>query len=187
MNCEAFLDAYTEFRDGLLAGERLAQAEAHLAACTSCTRYHGVFSHGIELLQTLPSAESAEDFMPRLRHRLYNVDDGIYRASRRRLGGSAALVGVASVGLLALLWLPFMSRSPVEFQLQAVAAERPATPPSTAVPALFLSRPFVATVGSREEGSDLDSKLTEWPPRTHVHSTILLGSPRDGSVVAASD
>ncbi|MEN8145069.1 MAG: zf-HC2 domain-containing protein [Gemmatimonadota bacterium] len=184
MNCEAFLDLYTEYRDGLLDELRLAKAERHLATCESCTRYDSVFCRGIELLHTIPSAESAEDFMPRLRHRLYNVDDGIYRASRRQLGGSAALIGVASVGLLSLLWLPFATRTSVEFQLQAVAAERVDESASPEVPALFLSEPIVATVGSQDR-SDLDAELTEWPPRKHVHPTILLGS-RNAQLFAAA-
>ncbi|MEE9208176.1 MAG: zf-HC2 domain-containing protein [Gemmatimonadota bacterium] len=184
MNCQAFLDAYTEYRDGLLDDLRLADVERHLATCESCRRYDSVYCRGIELLRTLPTAESAEDFMPRLRHRLYNVDDGIYQASRRQLGGSAALIGVASVGLLALLWLPFTARTSVEFQLQAVAAERLAESASSTVPALFLSEPIVATVGS-QDGSDLDARLTEWPPRKHVHPTILLGS-RNAQLVAVA-
>lgn len=184
MDCKAFLDTYTEYRDGLLDDLHVAEANQHLATCESCTRYDRVFCRGIELLHTLPIAESAEDFMPRLRHRLYNVDDGIYKASRRQLGGSAALIGVASVGLLALLWLPFTTRTSVEFQLQAVAAERLAESAAPGGPALFLSEPIVATVGS-QDGRDLDAKLSEWPPRKHVHPTILLGS-RNAQLVAAA-
>jgi hypothetical protein len=61
-----------------------------------------------------------------------------------RPGGSAALVAVAAVGLLAIVWLPFASRIPVEVELAPVSVSAPA--PATEVPSLFSNGPFVTPV-----------------------------------------
>ena len=89
--------------------------------------------------------------MPRLRHRLYNVDCGV-SDGRRSFGGSAALVGVAAVGLLALFWLPFAASVPLEMELPAVSAQYP-PPGSGEPPSLFRSGPFVTTLLLEDESS----------------------------------
>ena len=172
MHCEGFLARYSEYRDGLLRPEEKAEFETHVRECTCCARYHRVMEEGLHLLSRIPAAESSEDFMPRLRHRLYGVDAGIVQPLGGRLGGSAALIGVAAVGLLALFWLPFASTVPMELELPPVAVQGP--PPGAAgVPALFRQGPFVSTVTS--EGSTiLGRESVEWPPRSHTHPTVIL-------------
>jgi hypothetical protein len=61
-----------------------------------------------------------------------------------RLGGGAALVAMAAVGLLAVVWLPFASKIPVEVELAPVAVTAPAT--GAEVPSLFSPGPFVTPV-----------------------------------------
>ena len=56
--------------------------------------------------------------------------------------GSAALVAVASVGFLALAWLPFATRISVEVALPPVAVETPVG--ETDLPSLFSPGPFIA-------------------------------------------
>jgi anti-sigma factor RsiW len=172
MLCERFLDDYSDYRDGLLPEKRRVEFEAHLKACPHCARYHRVMGRGVQLLCSMPSAESSDDFMPRLRHRLYNVDEGVMHPYRRRFGGSAALIGVAAVGILALFWLPFAASVPVELELPAVAVE---APPRSAelVPALFRQGPFVSDLLDAAP-SMLDGGDVEWPPRSHVHQTVIL-------------
>ncbi|MCL7971370.1 MAG: hypothetical protein M8866_04635 [marine benthic group bacterium] len=173
MSCDQFIERYTDFRDGLLDSETRAEVEGHLADCACCERYHRVMQRGLELLSDIPSAESSDDFMPRLRHRLYNVDCGVTEG-RRSFGGSAALVGVAAVGLLALFWLPFAASVPLEMELAAVSVQPP--PPGSAdLPSLFRSGPFVSTL--RVEGdSYTDGYLTEfeWPPASAVHTAVAI-------------
>jgi hypothetical protein len=48
------------------------------------------------------------------------------------------------VGLLAVVWLPFASRIPVEIELAPVAVTVPA--PSAEIPSLFSPGPFVTPV-----------------------------------------
>lgn len=140
MQCDGFLQGYSEFVDGRLpAGVRMA-FQAHLDACEPCARYHRIVQRGLFIYRNLPSVESSPDFLPRLEHRLYHVDDAERLAARTPLG-SAALVAVAAVGFLALAWLPFATRLSVEVQLPAVAVEAPSEEP--AAPSLFGPGPFV--------------------------------------------
>ncbi len=172
MSCDQFIERYTDFRDGLLDSEVRAEVEAHLADCQCCQRYHHVMQRGLELLSDIPPAESSDDFMPRLRHRLYNVDCGV--TERRSFGGSAALVGVAAVGLLALFWLPFAASVPLEMELAAVSVQPP--PPGSAdLPSLFRSGPFVSTLRV-EDVSYADGYLTEfvWPPAPEMHTAVAI-------------
>ncbi|MFQ5746626.1 MAG: anti-sigma factor family protein [Gemmatimonadota bacterium] len=172
MNCEGFLAAYSDFRDGLIGPGETAALEDHLESCPACARYDRVMRRGLELLESLPSAESSADFMPRLRHRLYNVDDGVIASSRRR-GGSAALAGVAAVGLLALFWLPFAASVPVELELPPVAVDTPPEP-GPALPSLFDEGPFLTSLVRTPSAPRLDEELAKWPPPYRMRAGALV-------------
>lgn len=142
MRCNEFIDGYSDFRDGLVTDEARVQYERHLAACDRCVRYDRVVSRGVEVCCDLLAAEPSPDFLPRLQHRIFHVEDGARLTSRRALG-SAALVAVAGVGLLAVAWLPFATRMSVEVQLPPVAVDAP--PASLADrPSLFGDGPYVS-------------------------------------------
>ncbi len=142
MHCEEFLRGYSDYADGLGKREELRGFELHLGSCPNCARYDRIVRQGTDLFRDLPRPDSSPDFLPRLRHRLYHVDDHAVLGARP--GGSAALVAVAAVGMLALVWLPFASRIPVEVELAPVAVTAPR--PAAEVPSLFSSGPFVAPV-----------------------------------------
>lgn len=184
MQCKGFLDGYTDFRDGLLSPAREAEFEAHLEDCTACGRYDRVIRDGVELLSELPTPEGSDDFLPRLQHRLYNLDQGVLDASSNRFLGSAALVAVASVGLLALLWLPFAASVPVEVELPAVAVERPPEQLVTSdnpVPSLLRSGPFVqpaGLAGARPQPSFLDGERQWYPARQQNPKVFLTADLR---------
>jgi hypothetical protein len=173
MSCDHFIERYSDFRDDLLDPGALAEIESHLADCPCCARYHQVMQRALDLLADIPCAENSDDFMPRLRHRLYNVDSGVSEG-RRSFVGSAALVGVAAVGLLALFWLPFAASVPVELELPAISAQLP-PPGAGELPALFRSGPFVSTLLLEDE-SYVDGYLPEfeWPPRGQTFSAVAI-------------
>ncbi len=143
MRCSDFIERYSDYRDGLLSSEERDAFDAHLAACAGCCRYHRVLERGVALWCALPPTHPSFDFLPRLQHRLYHVDDAGKFSPRRSLG-SAALVAVASVGLLAVAWLPFATRVPVEIELPPVAVQAPASR-GEALPGLFDERPWVSS------------------------------------------
>lgn len=169
MQCTSFIEEYTDFRDGLVAPSREEAFRKHIDACAKCRRYHSVMNNGLELLSELPEATSSEDFMTRLQHRVYNAEQGVIDRSSNSFLGSAALVGVAAVGLLALFWLPFAASVPVEWELEPVAAEKPSEHlvGLENTPSLLSPGPFVvpaSLLDERAPESFLDGEL-EWIPR----------------------
>jgi hypothetical protein len=162
MLCEEFLEDYSDYCDGLMCAERQAEFENHLAACPGCSRYDRVLRRGVELLKALPGEGADDEFMPRLVHRLYNVDEGLHPSAHRFAGG-AALVGVAAVGLLALFWLPFAASVPLELELEPVSARAPA---ASEPPALFRSGPFITAVAV-EGDLRVDPDFASWPSRLY--------------------
>ncbi len=169
MRCEEFLEDYSDFCDGLLCAERRAEFEGHVATCPGCARYDRVLRRGVELLKALPGEGPDEDFMPRLVHRLYNIDEGLHPTAHRFAGG-AALVGVAAVGLLALFWLPFAARVPLELELEPVAARAPVPEDP---PALFRSGPFITAVAVDAE-QEARPEFASWPSRLYDGETAGL-------------
>ena len=125
MTCSDFVAHFSEYRDGLAREEQLRQAEEHLASCPSCRRYREVVDRGAQLLRKLPGPEIAEDFRPRLQHRLYHVD------AESVLGGraSSAASGLAVVGMALVFtvvaWAPTLRSGAPEIELPAIEVSRP--------------------------------------------------------------
>lgn len=141
MECSEFLKSYSEVVDGQVEEPDRMSFELHLEACESCARYHRVVQRGLFIYRNLPELRPSSDFLPRLKHRLYHVDDEARLGGRSSLG-SAALVVVAAVGLLTLAWLPFATQLSVEVALPPVAVEGP---PEGAAPSLFSMGPFLTS------------------------------------------
>ncbi len=93
MDCSKALEGFSDYLDGLLAGETLEAFESHLRSCSSCRRYGKVLETGAELLRQLPAPELRDDFQARLRHRIYNLDE--QRALLASSSGSATRAGTA--------------------------------------------------------------------------------------------
>ena len=173
-DCDRFLQEYSDYRDGALSADQEVDFREHVVACPCCARYDRVLRAGSELLAGLPSEQPRDDFMPRLKHRLYNVDEGLTEMPAHQFAGGAALVGMAAVGLLALFWLPFAATVPVEMQLDPVAAYVPAAVEGD-VPNLFRQGPFV-DASIREGAEILEAGAAVWKPRSRVHPTGILES-----------
>lgn len=179
MHCGSFIDEYTDYRDGFVTPARGAEFREHSLRCPDCGRYDRVMRNGLELLSDLPQPKSPDDFMNRLQHRLYNLDLGVVDKTSKRLVGNAALVGVATVGVLALFWLPFAASVPVEWELAPVAAEKPSEQlvfDRGDTPSLLGSGPFVVPASLLDEQASesfLDGEL-EWLPRKQSGASAFL-------------
>ncbi len=143
MRCTEFLEAYSEYLDGRMPRREREGHERHVGECRHCRRYDRVVRRGLALYKTMPQVHASPDFGPRLQHRLFHIDDAGRLTTRRHLG-SAALVAVASVGFLALAWLPFATRMSVEVELPAVAVDAPTPETARAAPSLFRKGPYVS-------------------------------------------
>lgn len=53
LDCDRFLDVYTDYRDGLLDAPTQGAVEQHLTECDQCRRYDRVLSAGVDLLRSM--------------------------------------------------------------------------------------------------------------------------------------
>ena len=129
MDCTQFLSEFSDFRDGLLDDRRAALAERHLADCRSCRRYRRVVDDGVRALRTAPAVRLDHDFRPRLRHRIYHLEDaGSPDVDSAGSGVSAAVVfGMAALLALAA-WSPVLRGPEPGIRLPAVVVSEPPRP-----------------------------------------------------------
>jgi anti-sigma factor RsiW len=130
MDCDTFLEGHSDFRDGLLPLPERVAFEAHRRDCDHCARYDRVLEKGVQVLRARPELEVSDDFMDRLQHRLYHVDDELANARRRRgpvsRGAVAALAAAASVAAVALFPRLYSDAAPAMTVLPSVAVTAPA-------------------------------------------------------------
>jgi anti-sigma factor RsiW len=123
MNCNEFVDRYSEYHDDEGSLPDRERFEAHLASCGTCRRYRDVVVRGTSLLRELPEPPYREDFRDRLQHRLYlsEVEDrpgrspGMTTPVTLGLAAAAILTVAATFGALAdaVLPLPEASLPPI--------------------------------------------------------------------------
>ena len=123
MTCSDFVTRFTNYFDGSAPPEEFEAIEKHLQRCDSCVRYRNVLEHGAAVLRSLPEPELREDFGPRLRHRLYHVDD--HRAVSAHQSGAPALavLGIAIL-LTALAWAPALRGRSPDVVLEPIVVDR---------------------------------------------------------------
>jgi anti-sigma factor RsiW len=132
MDCGTFLEGHSDFRDGLLTLPERVAFDAHLRECNRCARYDRVVEKGVQVLHARPALEVSDDFMDRLQHRLYHVDDEMAVARHRRgrgpvsRGAAAALAVAASVAALALLPRLYSDGGSTVTMLPSIAVTAPA-------------------------------------------------------------
>ena len=134
MTCSEFVDRSSDFFDGSTQARETRLMEAHLRECVSCRRYKAVYEQGTSLLRSLPEPELGEDFEPRLRHRIFHVDD------RRGLidNSGSATPALTVLGLAVLLtvvaWSPLLREEPPMVELAPIVVDQvrqPVTRPTT--------------------------------------------------------
>jgi anti-sigma factor RsiW len=173
MNCSEFVDRSSDYFDGSAPAPETRLMEAHLRECLSCQRYKAVYEQGTSLLRSLPEPELAEDFEPRLRHRIFHLDD------RRALidNSGSATPALTVLGLAVLLtvvaWSPLLREEPPMVELAPIVVDqvRQAPPPSR--PARASSAGIV--FGSLDLGLWDNERLYEY---THLSKRYA----RDGGV-----
>ena len=132
MDCDTFLDGYSDYRDGLLAAAEHAAFDDHLAGCASCARYDRVVAGGVQVLRGLPEPQVSEDFMERLQHRLWHEQDDMAAARARRArqaprrAAAVAMAAAASIAAVALVPGVYSRLAPTVTMLPSVPATTPA-------------------------------------------------------------
>ncbi len=126
MDCSEFLSQFSEFYDAPRGAPVRLEAEAHIAACGKCARYHEVVSRSVALLHEMPKAELAESFRPRLQHRLFHLNDGgsVARSGRGSAIPAATVLGMAIL-LTGIAWSPMIGSGVPEVHLPAIVVSGP--------------------------------------------------------------
>ena len=172
MICSDFLDRFSDYFDGVGDSEFMKNAEAHLAACVSCRRYTDVVGRAGELVRAAPAVSVTRDFYPRLRHRIFHVDDAeaLSRGSVGSATSAATILGMA-VLLTLVAWSPMMRQRP-EVELAPIVVSRPSSqrPVGLRPPPIELSMP----VASAPYGDPFDRDYLLWD---HPHALMLRHSP----------
>lgn len=142
LDCSGFLEGYSAFRDGELEEWECEAFESHLRSCASCARYDRVIDRGVQLYRGAAELSPSDDFLPRLQHRLYHVEEELRGPGRSGSGTSAALTLGISAIIAAIAWVPALRTEPAMLELPPVAARAPV--PTLAEPALLFHRgPFL--------------------------------------------
>jgi hypothetical protein len=125
LDCSDFLKDYSGFRDGSLDEVRITAMKSHLASCRSCGRYDRVIEGGVDLLRGLPEIEPSPDFLPRLQHRIYHLEDAGVLREQRASGASAVLLSGIALAIGATAWAPLVRTTPPVVELPPIVAHAP--------------------------------------------------------------
>ena len=124
MTCSKYFKNFSDLIDGHTAKEDVRAFEEHLDECSACSRHRRVIEQGSALLRALPRPKLSENFVPKLRHRLYHVDDQHSLRSPASVAMPAALLATAVV-LMIVSWLPILRDATPEIALETVVVEQP--------------------------------------------------------------
>ena len=128
MTCSHFIERFSDYVDGEGSTDFVERAEAHLDTCAECRRYVDVFERGRELLRSFPEVEVSDDFHPRLRHRIYHIEDGPSLAPGPNGSATSAVTALGMAVLLVLAaWSPVMLTDEPEVEMAPVVVTRPAS------------------------------------------------------------
>jgi len=145
MNCSDVVAKFTDYLDGTASESEMAAIDEHLDGCASCVRYRNVLVHGADLLRSLPEPELRDDFEPRLKHRLFHVDDERVLGSHAASGAPALTVLGIAVLLTAIAWSPTLFSGAPVVELAPIVVDRapqrsPVRPASVTPPGTFSTK-----------------------------------------------
>ena len=127
MTCSEFQHRFSDYYDGTAEPSFLEEADAHLGMCPGCRRYHEVFVRGSEILRAAPPPLAVlADFLPRLQHRIYHLEDGPALSGRGTVGSATTVTTALAIAMLIALaaWSPVLVRAP-EVDLAPIVVDRP--------------------------------------------------------------
>jgi len=174
MECEKFLESYSDFLDGLLGEEPLSDCRNHLLRCPDCGEYDRVMRRGLRLVRELDRPEATPDFGPRLQK-------SFLAGSRRGEGAGdytkAVLVaGLATLSLIVIASLPALRLGGRAVQLPPLVVETPAG--ASQLPSLWGPPPRFAPSASLLRVPDLSGdQLLAPPPQRFSLFRVTTTSP----------
>ncbi len=154
MDCEEFLEEYSDYFDWRLEEHPLYEYREHLSNCRTCAEYDRVMRSGLHLVKGLEPPVAGTDCVTRVQQRVHQLQSRIGRRTGG-LGLSLAVAGVTAITVLIVTSLPvFRSGSPVE--LPPVVVE--IGPDSERLPSVFGPAPRFAPAPSLLRVPDFKSE-----------------------------
>lgn len=161
MDCTDLLDTFSDYRDGRLDPAERARVEGHLDRCPSCRRYRRTIDEGVRTLREAPAPPVSDHFRPRLRHRIFHLEDGDALGRDATASGVSGTAAVAMALLLAVAaWGPTLQDRTAEVTLAPVVVDQP---PAAAVRAGLPTSAFFGRDGPPEPR--IGTRAESWSPR----------------------
>ncbi|CAN5360905.1 hypothetical protein BH23GEM4_BH23GEM4_24290 [soil metagenome] len=183
VSCHEFISTYSDYRDGLVGAGLARSLARHRNECPSCARYDRVIRRGVEVARNIDGPSPSREFLPRLQHRIYHLEDD-FRPDPFGSGVSVALLLMISVVFGVSAWLPAVRAASEPARLPAITALAPLpeqAPPAEAFPAASISRPLAEAEVPRGL-TNLDAAALGWTRSPFAAGTgegLLIGySPR---------
>ncbi|NNM33722.1 MAG: zf-HC2 domain-containing protein [Gemmatimonadetes bacterium] len=130
MDCDRFIDTYTDYRDGQLDAATRRAVTLHLSECDSCRRYDRVLSAGVDLLRSMDVDSDRALSLGRVERLALDADLEARTALPLVFRRPIAAAGVLAAALLAALaFFPEGIPGTPELELPAVVAVEPLVRP----------------------------------------------------------
>lgn len=161
--CRAFLDRYSDYRDGRLDDEGRSFFIGHMAGCRPCRRYDHVIRKGIDTLRKASPAPSRRRLSVAEVRRLATT----FERESLALGTAGSGVTLTAAVLVALLmaavaWSPYFSGDTPEVRIAPVVA---GVPPPPVASSFSSSETTPSPEFERDElGEIVRSMLVEFAP-----------------------
>ncbi len=161
-DCRAFLDRYSDYRDGRLDDQGRSRFIGHIAECSPCRRYDRVIRKGVDVLRTTPQCAPRRRSSVGDMRRLATA----FERESLALGTAGSGVTLAAAALVVLLlavvaWSPFLSRHTPEVSMPPVVA---GAPPAPVVPSVSPSETGTREFRQSDLGEIFRSMLFELEP-----------------------
>lgn len=139
ISCREFMEAHSDYLDGLLKASDMRGFDEHAATCRSCGSYDRTLRRGLLLARNLPEIQPSSHFHESLQARLMGLEA---EPPRQMMATSATALMVAAVLVLIAL-TPLMRL--VDWQATPVAEVPAVQPAATAVPGAVSGAVLVRT------------------------------------------
>jgi len=165
-SCRAFLDRYSDYRDGRLDDEGRSFFIGHMAGCEPCRRYDHVIRKGIEALRKAPPASSRRRLSVAEVRRLATA----FERESLALGTAGSGVTLTAAVLVAVLmaavaWSPYFSGNTPEVRIAPVVAGAPPPPVASSFSSSSSSETVAPPEFRQDElGEIIRSMLVEFAP-----------------------
>lgn len=124
LSCAEFRARHAEHLDGLLSDTEEPRWREHARTCLPCARHDRAVRRACDLVRSLPCLSTSEEFQPRLRHRIFHIQDEEH-FTRRGSGGHVAVSLAVACLMAALAWTPLLQEGPEPLELAPVEARAP--------------------------------------------------------------